>query len=69
MAIVISDTSIKSQVATSITHIHIHDNPVIKTLHHVVNITSIKAKLFAIRCDINQATQLANINYIVVIIN
>ena len=49
IAIVISDTSIKNQVAALIAHIHIYDNPVIKTLHHRVNIISTEAKLFAIR--------------------
>jgi len=48
-AIDISNASIKNQVATSIAHIHIHNNPVIKTLHHTVNIMSTEAKLFTIR--------------------
>ena len=52
-AIVVSDMSIKNQVATSIAHIYIHNNPIIKTFHHAINITSTKAKLFAIRCGIN----------------
>ena len=69
MTIVISDGSIKNQVATTIAHIYVHDNPVIKTLHHAVNITSTEAKLFAIRCGINQATLLANINCIVIIMD
>jgi len=42
-------------MATYIAHIHIYDKPIVKTLHHTVNITSIEAKLFAIRCGINQA--------------
>jgi len=33
------------------------------------NITSTEAKLFAIKYDINQATQIANINHIIVITN
>ena len=69
IAIVISNISIKNQVATLIAHIHIYDNPVIKTLHHAVNIMSTEAKLFAIRWGINQATQLANINCIVIIMD
>ena len=36
MAVVVSDTSVKNQVATSIAYIHISNNPVIKTLYHVV---------------------------------
>ena len=61
--------SIKNQVATSIAHIHVYDNQVIKTLYHTVNIIFTEAELFAIRCGINQATQLANINHIVIIID
>ena len=61
--------SIKNQVATLIAHIHVHDNPVIKTLYHIVNVTSTEAEIFTIRYSINQATQLANINHIVIIIN
>ena len=51
--LIITDTSIKSYVAISIAHIHIYDKPVIKTLHHMINITSIEAKLFTMRCGIN----------------
>ena len=53
--LVITDVSIKNNVATSIAHIYIHNRPVIKTLHHTVNVNSMEAKLFAIRCSINQA--------------
>ena len=59
-ALVITDTSVKNNIATSISHIHIYNNPITKTLHYVVNIMSTKAKLFAIRCDINQATNSNN---------
>jgi len=69
IAIIISDTSIKNQVATLIAHIYVYDNPVIKTLHHAVNVMSTEAELFVIRCGINQATQLANINCIIVIMD
>ena len=62
--IIISDTSIKNQVATLISHIHSHNSPVIKTIHHTVNVSSTEAKLFVIRCSINQATYLPNIKYI-----
>ena len=63
------DTSIKNQVATFITHIHVYDTPVIKTIHHAINVTSTEAELFVIRCSLNQATQLTSIEYIVVIID
>jgi len=59
--------SIKNQVATLITYTHTHNNPIIKTIHHAINVTFIEVELFTITCGINQATQIANINYIVVI--
>ena len=52
-AVIITDASIKNQVATLISHIHVHNNSIIKTLHYVVNITFTKAKLFTIRYSIN----------------
>jgi len=50
-----------------ITHIHSYLNSVTKTIHYVVNVTSTEAKLLAIRYGINQATQLLNVNHIIVI--
>ena len=67
LSIVMSDASIKNQVATSISHIHFFDKPVVKTLHKAINITTAKAKLFAIQCGINQAVANHNIKHIIVI--
>ena len=67
--IVVSDTSIKNQVPTSILHIHSFDKPVIKTLHRTINITTAEAELFAIQCSINQAIANHNIKNIIVITN
>jgi len=67
VAIIASDMSIKNLVATSITHIHTYDKPIIKMIHHVVNITSTETELFAIRCGINQSSCLNNISKIIVI--
>ena len=53
MAIVVSDMSIKNQIAMSIAYIHIYDNLIIKTLYHTMNVTSTEAELFTIRCVIN----------------
>ena len=36
-------------------------------IHHAINITLTEAKLFAIRCRINQAVQIKNFFYIIVI--
>ena len=65
--IVISDTSIKKNVATSVSHICSGYNILAKTIYHTVNVTSIKVELFAIRCDINQAVQVKNATNIIVI--
>jgi len=67
IAIVASDASIKNNIATSISHTHISNQPLIKTLHHAAFITSIEAKMFAIRCGINQATSKTNVSKIVII--
>ena len=67
--VVISDMSIKNWVATSIAYVHVHNNPIVKTLHYAINITSTKTELFTIRCSINQAIQSPNINYIIVVIH
>ena len=66
-ALVITDASVKNNVATFIAHVHICDKPIVKTLHHAVNINSIEAKLFAIRYGINQATSFLEISKIIVI--
>jgi len=65
--VVVLDTSIKNHVATSISHVHSYNSPVIKTIHHAVNVSSTEAELFTIRCSINQATYLPNINHIFII--
>ena len=52
-ALIITDISIKNNITTFISHIHIHNKPIIKTLHYMVNIISTKAELFAIKYSIN----------------
>ena len=68
-AIVVTDGSIKNEVAISISYTHTHNNPIAKTVHHTVHITSTKAKLFVIRCGINQASNQDSISKIIVITN
>ena len=65
--IVVSDTSIQNNITTPIIHIHAYFNPIKKILHYTVNIYTTKAELFAIRCGINQAIQITNISYIIII--
>ena len=67
--LIVTNASVKFDVATSIAHIHICTKPVVKILHHTVNITSTEAKLFAIRCGINQATTSQGIVKIIVVTN
>ena len=63
----VTNASIKDNVVTFITHIYIHDRPIIKTLHYAVNITTTEAKLFTIRYSINQAINIKDILKIVII--
>jgi len=65
--IIISDASIRNNVTTSITHIHLFNNPFKKILYHAISITSIEVKLFAIRCRINQAIQIPGSSHIIII--
>jgi len=66
-ALVITDASIKNNIAISILHIHIHNKPITKILYHAVNVTSTEAKLFTIRYSINQATNSSGISKIIVV--
>ena len=65
--LIITDASIKNNVATSIACIHIHNKDVIKTIYHAVNVLFSEAELFAIRGSINQAINVLGISKIVVI--
>ena len=53
LTIVVSNTSIKNHVATSISHIHSYNKPVVKTIYRAINITTTEAELFVIHCGIN----------------
>ena len=66
-ALVITDASIKKDIATSIAHIHSANRPLIKTIHHTSFVTSSEVELFTIRCGINQACSLNNVSKIVVV--
>ena len=65
--LMITNASIKNNVATSIAHIHIHNKYIIKTIYHTVNVLFSETKLFVIKCSINQATNILSISKIVVI--
>jgi len=67
LALVITDASIKNNIATSISHIHSANQPLIKTVHHASFVTSTEAELFAIRCSINQACAIENVSKIIIV--
>ena len=67
MALVVTDASIKNNIATSISHIHSANQPFIKTVHYAAFITSMEAELFAIRCSINQACIKENVSKIIIV--
>ena len=52
-AIVITDASVKKDIATSISHVHICNHSLIKIVYHTAYITSTEVEFFAIRCSIN----------------
>ena len=68
-ALVVTDASVKNNIAVSIVHIHVHDKPLIKTLHHAVNVMSSEAEFFAIRYSINQAVISHAISKIIIVTN
>ena len=67
--LIISDISIKNNVTTLILHIYSSQNILAKTIYYAINITFTEAKLFSIRCGINQAVQVPNTKNIIVITN
>ena len=66
-ALVITDASIKNDIATSISHIHSFNRPLVKTVHHTSFVTSTEAELFTIRCGINQACSINNVSKIIIV--
>jgi len=69
IALIITDASIKKDIATSISHIHIANRLLTKTVHHALFVTSMEAELFAIRCGINQACSNEIISKIIIVMN
>jgi len=66
-ALIVTDASIKKNIATLVAHVHQANSPLVKTVHHAVFVTSSEAELFAMRCRINQACNKDNISKIIVI--
>ena len=67
MAIVVTDASIKNNIATSISHVHLVNQSLTKTVHYTAFVTSTEAELFTIRCSINQASNKENISRVVIV--
>jgi len=67
--IIISDASIRNNIAIFISHVHSFNDSLKKTLHHAINVTIMEVELFAIRCRINQATCIPGISHIIIITN
>jgi len=64
--LIISDTSIKNNVATLISYIHRGQEIIAKYVHHTMNITSTEAEIFTIKCSISHAAQLQDVAHIVI---
>jgi len=67
IAIVVTDASVKNNIAISVSHVYICDHPLIKMVYCAAFITSTEVELFAIRCSINQAYSKENISKIIVV--
>jgi len=65
--VVVSDTSIRNNVIISIMYIHLYSNPIRKTFYHAVNVTITETELFTIKYGINQAIQITNTSYIIIV--
>jgi len=66
---VVSNVSIKNNIAISIAYIYSFFSLTKKILYHTINIISMEAELFTIRCKINQAVQINNFSHIIIITN
>ena len=66
-ALIVTNASIKNDIATSVAHIHQTNIPLIKTVYHTVFVTNSEVELFAMKCRINQACSKDNILKIIII--
>ena len=66
---IISDISVKNNIATSISHIWREHDIIMKTIHYTIKILFTETKLFTIRCGISQVTQIQGITQIIIVIN
>ena len=64
---IITDASVKNNIAMSVTHIWKEQALITKATYHTMNISPTEAELFAIRCRISQAVHINDITNIVVV--
>ena len=67
IVVIVSNASIKNNIAMSIAYVHSFNSLLKKTLYHAINVTTTEAELFAIRCGINQAIQIPGTSHIIII--
>ena len=67
--LIISNVNVKNNIATLVSYIQRKHKIIMKTIHHAINLISTETKLFVIRCDISQASQIPDITHIVIITN
>ena len=56
MVLIISDTGVKNNITTSISHIHRGQEIIDKTVDYTMNVISTETELFTIRCGFNHTT-------------
>ena len=67
IVIIISNASIKNNIAMSIAHVHSGENIVAKTIYYAVNVILTEAELFVIKYGINQIIQVNYISCIIIV--
>ena len=65
---IISSISIKNNIATFVLYIRREHSIIVKTDYYSINVLFTEAKLFTMRCDISQVSQIQDIIHIIVVI-
>jgi len=69
IVLIISNASVKNNIVTLVSYIQRKHKIIMKTIHHAINVTSTETKLFAVRYNISQASQIPGITHIVIVTN
>jgi len=67
--VVITNASVKNNIAISILHIIFNCKNLSKKVHHAINVTITEVELFFIRCGISQACKISNTKKIFIVTN